>query len=224
MLKLILIQTANFVVQNTKGTRIGQTAQQGPDPYGIENRYRPGDQASTTPKLPEQPEIKKTLPHKQYLDIAAENLEVISKKILELKDKFLEAGQKDISLNPDELQALKALTAFLTKPSAPTSASAKSSQAVVGGLELCVKMITTWGNSKMPALDLLRVLARYSPAVPAYTGSGGILAVLDAAGAFDSNSPNNVMLGARTFVNMFHTPDGLKFVTENYEQVGQFDG
>ncbi len=61
-----LDNVANFITTNTKGATLGQTEQSGgPDPYGTESRYRPGDED-------QQPAL---LPQKEYLSISAAKYE-----------------------------------------------------------------------------------------------------------------------------------------------------
>lgn len=56
-----LDSVANFITENTKGATIGQDSQSGgPDPYGTESRYRPGDESQS-----------KILPQKEYLSISS---------------------------------------------------------------------------------------------------------------------------------------------------------
>ncbi|EPS37886.1 hypothetical protein H072_8514 [Dactylellina haptotyla CBS 200.50] len=214
--------TANFIVQNTKGTQIGTAQQQaptGPDPYGIESRYRPGDELNTFNQEPvPPPKPPQVLPWKNYLDIATANLDTASKKIIETNTKILEAGDKEKSLNDEDLQNLKSLIGFLSKPSAPTSASAKSSAAVTGGLAVLVKIITEWeGSQKLAALDLLRVLARHSPAVALYPDD--LLTVLTKAGCFEKGSVAPAVFGTRVLLNLFHHAEGLKYVSEKWEDI-----
>ncbi|KAF3189365.1 hypothetical protein TWF225_003095 [Orbilia oligospora] len=206
--------TANFIVQNTRGTQIGTSQQPqlpaSADPFGIENRYRPGDELNQPPPPP--PEPPKVLPWKTYLDIANVNLEAATKKILEHNAHFLALGQKEKSLNDEDLETLKALTGFLAKPSAPTSASAKGSAAVKNGLALLNKIITEWeGVRNLAALDLLRTLARYSPAV--VLQDEDLFDLLDATRCLDSASPSHVTFGSRVLVNLFHHAEGLEYVT-----------
>ena len=64
-----LDSVANFITENTKGATLGQSSQSGgPDPYGTESRYRPGDQV-------QQPKVPKVLPQKEYLSISAAKYE-----------------------------------------------------------------------------------------------------------------------------------------------------
>ncbi|KAK6360417.1 hypothetical protein TWF730_006559 [Orbilia blumenaviensis] len=212
--------TANFIVQNTRGTQIGTSQQPqlpaSADPFGIENRYRPGDEnANWASPAAEAPKV---LPWKTYLDIANVNLEAATKKILETNAKLLAAGQKEKSLNDEDLQTLKALSVFLGKPSAPTSASAKSSAAVTGGLSLLIKIITEWeGVQNVPALDLLRVLARYSPAVVLHEVD--LVEILEAVGCFQPGNTSHAVFGIRVLLNSFHHAEGIKYVTDNADDI-----
>lgn len=220
--------TANFIVQNTRGTQIGASQQPqlpaSADPFGIENRYRPGDELNTGTQSSAPPPPPKVLPWKTYLDIANVNLDAAAKKILDHNAYFLSIGQKEKSLNDEDLQALKALTGFLAKPSAPTSASAKSSAAVTDGLALLIKIITEWeGVRNLAALDLLRALARYSPAVVTY--GVDIVEILDTVGCFQPANASHAIFGVRVLLNSFHHAEGLEYVTgekvyEILEKVG----
>ncbi|KAK6345415.1 hypothetical protein TWF718_007331 [Orbilia javanica] len=210
--------TANFIVQNTKGTQIGTSQQPqlpaSADPFGIENRYRPGDENAwgqpSTPAAPPAP--PKVLPWKTYLDISNVNLDAASKKILEHNAYFLANGQKEKSLNDEDLQALKALTGFLAKPSAPTSASAKKSAAVQEGLALLIKIITEWeGVRNLAALDLLRTLSRHSPAVVLYDVD--IVEILDTIGCFQPKNTSHAVFALRVLLNSFHHAEGLEYLT-----------
>lgn len=59
-----LDQVANFITQNTQGATLGPQAQSsGPDPFGTESRYRPGDA--------EQSQKPKVIPQTEYLSISA---------------------------------------------------------------------------------------------------------------------------------------------------------
>lgn len=63
-----LDNVANFITQNTKGATLGQSSQAGgPDPYGTESRYRPGDAS--------RPHMPKVIPQGEYLSISAAKYE-----------------------------------------------------------------------------------------------------------------------------------------------------
>jgi phospholipase A-2-activating protein len=62
-----LDNVANFITENTKGATLGQpAANDGPDPYGSESRYRPGDELRNQNKV---------LPQKEFLSISAAKYE-----------------------------------------------------------------------------------------------------------------------------------------------------
>lgn len=62
-----LDNVANFITQNTQGASLGpQGGNTGPDPYGSESRYRPGETASSQPKV---------IPQTEYLSISAAKYE-----------------------------------------------------------------------------------------------------------------------------------------------------
>lgn len=59
-----LDNVANFITQNTQGATLGPQEQNvGPDPYGTEARYRPGQE--------DQLQLPKVIPQKDYLSISA---------------------------------------------------------------------------------------------------------------------------------------------------------
>lgn len=60
-----LDNVAQFITRNTKGATLGQQQEGGPDPYGTESRYRPG-QETQGPKV---------LPQAEYLSITAAKYE-----------------------------------------------------------------------------------------------------------------------------------------------------
>lgn len=63
-----LDQVAQFILQNTQGATIGETGGAGgPDPYGTEARYRPGESST--------PAGGRFLPQKEYLDITSAKFE-----------------------------------------------------------------------------------------------------------------------------------------------------
>lgn len=62
-----LDNVANFITENTKGATLGQASQSGgPDPFGTESRYRPGETSQLQARV---------LPQKEYLRISAAKYE-----------------------------------------------------------------------------------------------------------------------------------------------------
>ncbi len=219
-------QVANFITASTKGATIGQTQQAqapAPDPWGTESRYRPGDAVSggqAAPAAPPAPAPKK-LPQKTYLSITQANLKAIQKKIEDVNQELISSGQKELSLNPSDINTLRSLIAHLEeKPSDPSKAP---SAAVNAGLSLVVRLITIWpAAQRLPGLDLLRLLAAQTTALSTYQSPKGesIVDVLERSAVFDDmERSNNVMLAVRTFVNLFETAEGRKMVESDFDAV-----
>ena len=219
-----LDSVANFITTNTQGATIGQTQEPQPagsDPYGIESRYRPGDSSSASQPPPLSSAPPKILPQTTYLSIKQANLKTIQKKIEELNQKLIFNGNKDLSLNPSDLNTLQSLTAYLEHP--PSEPSKPPTAAIKRGVELVVKVATTWPPvQRLPGLDLLRLLAAGTNALATYkTAQGGnIVDALERSGVFeDKERSNNVMLATRTFVNLFETPEGRTLLDAELDKV-----
>ncbi|KAI9812331.1 MAG: hypothetical protein M1827_004780 [Pycnora praestabilis] len=213
-----LDQVANFITTNIQGATIGQSSQSqppGPDPWGTEHRYRPGDQPSSRPAP-----RPKVLPQKTYLSIKTANLKTIQKKIEELNQQLILDGSKDVSLNPSELFTLQALTEHLEQAPA---AAAKASPALSNGLELVIKLVTTWPPpQRLPGLDLLRLMTVATPTTAEYRDSTGdsIVGILERSGVFeDKERTNNVMLAVRAFANLFETKEGRSLAEQDFDKI-----
>lgn len=215
-----LEQVAKFITSNTQGATIGQTSEpapQGADPWGTESRYRPGDVPGTTVPPPQQ--RPKILPQKTYLSIKQANLALISKKIKELNQQLVESGDKDASLNPTDLALLGKLIADLetSSPDGPTP------QSITNGFPLVLKMLTDWPSAqRLPGIDLLRLLAANTPVPATYRAPHGetLVSVLERSGIFaDTERVNNVMLGIRTFANLFSTEAGMGLALSEFDKV-----
>ncbi|KAI9793564.1 MAG: hypothetical protein M1816_007997 [Peltula sp. TS41687] len=216
-----LDQVANFITTSTQGATIGQSQQSeptGPDPWGTESRYRPGEQSST-PAPPSTTQPPKILPQKTYLSIKQANLPTIQKKIKELNQDLISNGRKDVSLNPSDLNVLESLITYLTNPSQPFSKTIKQA-----GIELVIRITTNWPPThRLPGLDLLRLLAAESSGALASYRRGqdeNIIDILAASGVFDdAERSNNLMLAIRTFVNLFETDQGLSIVDAEFDKI-----
>ncbi|KAI5455955.1 ubiquitin homeostasis protein lub1 [Mariannaea sp. PMI_226] len=201
-----LDSVANFITENTKGATLGQSAPSGgPDPYGTESRYRPGEVS--------QPHPPKVLPQKEYLNITAAKYEAMFNKILAINKNMVSAGRKDAAFNPDQESTLRALRESLesSKPLPPRS------------LELVVRLVTSWPYSdRLPGLDLLRCVAKIPMAADfndSVHGSLLDLAITTSLPA-DGSAPNEnaIMMSLRTLANLFSSANGRSVVSANAER------
>lgn len=212
----------NFIVTNAKGVELGTGDDRGgPDPWGTENRYRPGETSSPAPRPP--PSKPKYIPHKEYLSISGANMGAIQNKVNEINQELLSKGEKENSLNPEEVSTLAKLTEFLQTTSLLKVKPSKISfVAVDASLDLLVKIITTWSpQNRLPGLDLLRLLAAASPRAATYQTNDGskIGEILEISGGFKEDLVNNSMLSIRTYVNLFQTNEGRVYINTRFERV-----
>jgi phospholipase A-2-activating protein len=141
----------------------------------------------------------------------------MQKKIEQLNQKFIKDGQKDISLNPAELATLSSLRKHLE-----TTGATATSQAVAGGLDLTVKLVTAWPyGDRMPGLDLLRLLA-IAPKTATFSHPrvGNIVDILE--GSVCETTPpaeNHVMMAVRAFVNLFESEEGRKLALADFDKI-----
>lgn len=215
-----LDQVANFIVQNTQGTAIGQ--QQGglpsSEPWGTESRYRPGDVGSTPSQTPSRPKV---LPQTQYLSIATAQYKTIEKKIQEFNQQLLNDGRKDISLNPS---GLKALAATIKQLEAASGKQDGSTPILPEGVDIAIKIITSWPSDKrLPGYDLLRILAAASSTTVEHTSAGEgqtLVEILTSTNVFATDAPvNSTMLAARTLANLFMSEDGRTIMDGEWDTV-----
>jgi phospholipase A-2-activating protein len=211
-----LDNVANFITQNTQGASLGPSGPSGgPDPFGTESRYRPGDASQA-----EQPKV---IPQKEYLSISAAKYEgmfvmmfdnkiirsdsltkslAIFNKILTVNKTMISAGRKDAALNPGEQDVLQELRAALeaSKTIPPKS------------LDLVVRIVSQWAyTDRLAGLDLLRCMAKY-PLVAQFSsppyGSLIELAISSSLPSGEMPNENAVMMGARVIANAFASADG----------------
>ena len=215
-----LDQVANFITTNTQGATLGSqdqgTSAPGSDPWGSDNRYRPGsDSTPTATTRPTAP--PKSLPQKEYLSILVARAQPMEKKIKELNETLISTGHKDVSLNPTELTVLSSLRKHIE-----ASGATKTSQSVAGGLDLAIKLCTAWPyKDRLPGLDLLRLLA-VAPMTAAYSHprGGNIIDVLE-QGAMEEQPPveNHVMMATRAFANLFESIEGRALAVKEFDRI-----
>lgn len=221
-----LDQVANFITTNIQGATIGQssqapqTAPAGSDPWGMENRYRPGDASSVPAPLQSAATKPKVIPQTQYLSIKTANLKTIQKKIEELNEQLVNEGSKDVALNPTQIEMLRSLIRQLEQSAA---VAAQSSSAMMSGIELVMHIVTKWPPAqRLPGLDLLRLLAAATPSTAEYTAPNGssIVEVLEGSEVFnDKDRSNNIMLAVRALANLFETEKGQSLADSKFDKV-----
>ncbi|KAI9711494.1 MAG: hypothetical protein M1820_002057 [Bogoriella megaspora] len=215
-----LDQVANFIVSNTQGATIGQSAGSttqtpGSDPWGSESRYRPGEvgaPASSTSR-------PKVLPQTQYLEIVG-NLKAMQKKIQEFNQGFLESGAKENALNPSGLTLLASVIQQLDQAKS-SSKLVQDSPALEEGIELAIKLATSWPPEKrLPGIDLLSALARYSPLLVTSTSSNSTTIIDTLSEAFaQKDQPNQAMLAIRAIANLFNTEQGRLIMDGEFDKI-----
>ena len=218
-----LDQVAAFITSNTQGATIGQPSQgPGPsasDPWGA-GAYRPGDNSNTSAPPPSSSlgSRPKVLPQTTYLSIKTANLRTVRKKIEELSSQLINEGSKDISLDAKLLSDLEGMMKPLETnlSSTPTSNSA-----LTLGVALVIYILTTWPPShRLPALDLLRLLAAATPAVAEFrSDNANIVDILASGGFEDRDRENNIMLSVRAFGNLFETQQGRNLADKEFDKI-----
>ena len=221
-----LDQVANFITTNTQGATLGQPSQEPPgaDPWGTGARYRPGENVAASTPTPPQPSgsYNRVLPQITYLSIKTANLGTIFRKISELNEQLIEEGFTE-SLSKAQLLDLETMTKALERN---LSGTPSSDPTLTTGTELVLQLLMTWPPShRLPALDLVRLLAAATPALAEYRSSSsettGIIDVLASRGFDDKDRGNNIMLTVRAFGNLFETSPGRNIVDNDFDKIHQ---
>lgn len=215
-----LEQVANFIVTNTQGATIGQRPQESSaaDPWGS-GAYRPGQTAPTLSQAQSPISRSKILPQTAYLSIKTANLRTVRKKIEELNQQLIQEGSEDISLDK---QLLTDLEAIITPLEQNLSSVPSPHSALTTGIPLVFYILTNWPPShRLPALDLLRLLAAATPALAEYrtSSSTNVIDILATTGFDDKDRENNIMLSIRAFGNLFDTAPGRSLADKEYDKI-----
>lgn len=227
-----LDQVVQFINTNTQGVSIGPEtpAPVGADPWGQESRYRPGDiQQTSSRSVPTgtQPP-KPILPQQEYLSITNANLKVVFKKLEEFNQGFI-TDREDIALDSVQINTLNQLVQQLE--SSPKGLPASQEQIAEQSMSILIHIITRWPTaSRLPALDLLRILVSASNSAAAYGTSSSLLGanstIIDAFNQVGLGSekslPNHVMLATRALANMFMQEGGRVFADEKFNEIKEF--
>jgi len=169
------------------------------------------------------------LPHTKYLTLVQGKLEAAFKKLQQLNEGHLSEGNKHISMNPDDLSRLETLARALSTSSDVSSPNES--------IRTVVSILTQWPyNNRLPALDILRVMA-LRPGLSSFsTQRHGTSVDLALRAALDTRqftradetdladfikkvdwtgiNPNNLMMALRVIVNLFSTIEGRVMVAK----------
>jgi phospholipase A-2-activating protein len=152
------------------------------------------------------------LPQRTYLDIIEGNplnaINIICKKT----DELTSSGEitAEQSLQPEEVQALQALSTQLQNKSDPRPTAAQSSA--------LLKVATQWPTkSRVPAMGVLALCA----VSPAFANNETIIDTLAAANLFAprQETANNVVHAIRLLVNLFKSDSGRQVITNSIDKV-----
>lgn len=208
---------ASHIVANSQGATLGETAEApstaGSDPWGSDQRYRPGGDQTPAPPRP-QP---KTLPVKAHQTIMVSSLPKLQAKIKELNQVHVSDGFKeDVTLSLAELSTLEKLRQSL---------ELKSPKPVAGGLDLVIKLSTAWPyKDRMPGLDALRLITPFSETAKYTESNGANIVDVILSGAAENSPPaeNHIMMAIRAFANLFGSPEGRSLAKAEFEKIQTF--
>ncbi|KAF9970764.1 hypothetical protein BGZ73_006474 [Actinomortierella ambigua] len=215
--QVYLHQVAEFITKNARAVSQGETFGSA-DPLTGGSRYTPqqpssvggsynpwgNDTAKTTSTSSSAPSKRRLIPQLTNVPFKDANLAAIFKKIGQLNNDLAPAG---LALEDTEMKELESLIQFLGSP--PKQPVAKPQP-----LSVLLKMIHSWPETnRFPALDLLRLLALYSPS-PAETPEL-VPSLLEEA----RTNETNLMLVSRWIVNLCETEVGRDVVVGHMSKV-----
>ena len=217
-----LEETANFIIKNTQGATLGQqfAPTGGADPWGSENRYRPGEQESSYQS--EAAQSRGPLPQKDYLPIVMGKPTAAAEQI---SKRNVEYGDTDMALSTAELETLSATAQQLSKYnfSGPPSFGGPAELTLL--LPSLVRSATQWQPpaNRLAPLDLLRFLAAALKAFPMTDADDvDLVAAVLGSGIFDGdNIASNsklIMIALRLFSNLLYGA-GKVVVEEHIDEV-----
>ena len=215
-----LEETANFIIKNTQGATLGQSQPAGADPWGTENRYRPGEVSGYQP--PPAP-AKQILPQKEYLPV------VIGKPgaaMAQISKKNADYNGSDMSLSESDIEILTIVAQQLEKYNFQGRPSLASSE-LESAASVLLKVATQWQPpaNRLAGLDLLRFIAAAAKEFPAASAAGlDAVALILSSGIFDADFLRTynklAMVAMRFFSNLLYgSPSGRELVKEHLESI-----
>lgn len=157
-----LEEVANFIIKNSQGATLGPSQQQplaaGADPWGTEQRYRPGEPPVSSYQPPPQTAPRKPLPQTQYLPIIMGKPAAAFAQIVKRHNEYVDLVGK---LTDDEFQSLAKVSQQLEKHNFQAKPSLADSPVLTVALMALFKIVTQWQppSNRLAGLDLLRFVA-----------------------------------------------------------------
>ena len=221
-----LEETANFIIKNTQGATLGQQAPAAADPWGTENRYRPGDAPTSSyqPPPPTASSSKQTLPQREYLSVVIGKpgaaIAQVHKKNAEYTGSSAALSKVDVQALADVAQQLEKYN-FAGRPSLPPSASLTST------IPILTRIATQWQppQNRLAGIDLLRFIAAAAKEFPT-TDSDGIdsVAGILSSEIFDERflrDNNKLAMVAMRFLSnlVYGSSTGRRQVSEHVDSI-----
>lgn len=160
-----LEEVANFIIKNSQGATLGPSQQPaqpvGADPWGTENRYRPGEPPVSSyqpPPQASQAPRRKALPQTEYLSIIMGKPAAAFGQIVKRHNAYEDLVGK---LTDDEFQSLSKVSQQLEKHNFQAKPSIPDSITLTTAVKALFKIVTEWQppSNRLAGLDLLRFIA-----------------------------------------------------------------
>ena len=151
-----LEEVANFIIKNTQGVSLGAPQESGPDAWGTENRYRPGQQEQSSYKSPQTQSVP-SLPVSTYQRLAAGSRPSLAfQQIKKLNPDHEEIQQ----LSPLQMESVKKLADILAKHNFESGQLLDPLPFIAEAASALLTVATKWAPPArgIAGLDLLRLL------------------------------------------------------------------
>ena len=219
-----LEETANFITKNTQGETLGQ--QSGPppagaDPWGSENRYRPGEQPSSSYQ-PKPAQSQGPLPQKNYIPIVLGKPTAAAEQIVK---KNAEYRDHDWAFSKKELEFLTTMAQQLAKYNFQGPPSFVSPSEINLLMPSLIKAATEWQPpaNRLAVLDILRFFAAGLKTFPTTDADGiDVVAAILGSGIFDADdiaaNSKLIMISVRLFSNLLYG-SGKDLIEEHIDEI-----
>jgi len=221
-----LEETANFIIKNTQGATLGPSQPAGADPWGTENRYRPGE-VPTSSYRPPPPTVRRLLPQKEYLSIVLGKPAAAMLQIVKRNAEYTSQARADMSLSESEVENLHKLSQQLDKYNFQNKPSLATSPELEVAIPALIKVATRWQPpaNRLAGLDILRFIAAAATHFPSPEADGiDVVASILGSGIFDphaiASSSKLVMIAMRFLSNLLYgSAAGRELVAEHVDSI-----